>query len=373
MAVTVADIVGLMNRLAPPDLAEPWDNCGLQAGSPGWPADRVRVALDPSYRVIAEACAAGTDLLVTHHPLLFAGLKRVDFERMPGTALKMAVENRLSIFSAHTNLDSAEGGLNDVCAQKLGLQNIRVLDSPRLPEYRKLAVFVPLAHEAAVLSALEDSPAGNYGAYTSCSFTVTGKGRFTPSAGAKPFIGKADESAVADEVRIETIVAADDVRQVVDRIKAVHPYQTMAYDVYPLAGSVGTPRGLGRVGTLETPTTLADLAELAKTRFNVDHVRCAGDPGLPVSRVAVCSGSGAGLMDAFMAASADVFVSGELKHHNGLAAVEAGRGLIDVGHFETECLVVDLLVERLRTLAADSGLKTEIQACAPEENPFRLI
>ncbi len=373
MTVTVADIAGLMNRLAPPDLAEPWDNCGLQAGSPRWPADRIRVALDPSYRVIADVCEDGADLLITHHPLLFSGLKTVDFERMPGNALKMAVENRLSIFSAHTNLDSAAGGLNDVCADKLGLKDIRVLDSPRMPEYRKLAVFVPLTHEGDVLRVLEDSPAGNYGAYSSCSFAVNGKGRFKPSAEASPFIGKAGEIAEADEVRIETIVAACDLRGVIERIKSVHPYETMAYDVFPLAGSVGTAQGLGRVGGLEKPMRLADLAGLVKQRFGIDHVKVAGDPELSVSSVAVCSGSGAGLMDRFFASSADVFVSGELKHHNGLAAVESGRGLIDAGHFETEHLVVDLLVERLRALAAEAGLAADIKGCQGEENPFRLV
>ena len=373
MTVTVADIAGLMNRLAPPDLAESWDNCGLQAGSPGWPAEHIRVALDPSYEVVAAACEAGADLLVTHHPLLFSGLKRIDFERMPGSVLKMAVENRLSIFSAHTNLDSAAGGLNDVCAEKLGLRDIRVLDSPRLPEYRKLAVFVPLTHEEAVLGALEDSPAGNYGAYSSCSFSVNGKGRFKPLPGAAPFIGTAGEVAVADEVRIETIVAAADVAKVLSRIRAVHPYETMAYDVFPLAGSVGRAQGLGRIGVLEKRLTLTALAALVKARFGVDHVRVAGAPTLSVSRVAVCSGSGASLMDAFLASSAEVFISGELKHHNGITVRECGRGLIDVGHFETECLVVDLLVGRLRALAAEAGLATDIQACRQEENPFRLV
>ena len=373
MAVTVADIAGLMNRLAPPDLAESWDNCGLQAGSPGWPANRIRVALDPSYEVIVSACEAGADLLVTHHPLLFSGLKRVDFTRMPGSALKMAVENRLSIFSAHTNLDSATGGLNDACAEKLGLQDIRVLDSPRLPEYRKLAVFVPGTHEDAVLGALEDSPAGNYGAYSSCSFSVNGKGRFKPSAEASPFIGSAGAMTVADEVRIETIVAAADLEDVVSRIRAVHPYETMAYDVFPLAGSVGRAQGLGRIGALEKPLTLDALAGLVRERFGVDHVRVAGASDLSVSRVAVCSGSGASLMDAFLASSAEVFVSGELKHHNGLAARESGRGLIDVGHFETEYLVVDLLVGRLRALAAGAGLDVDIQACQQEDNPFRRV
>ena len=373
MTTTVADMTRLMNRLAPPDLAEPWDNCGLQAGSPLWPAKRVWIALDPSQTVIADACAAGIDLLITHHPLLFAGVKRVDFECMPGVALKMAADNRLSIFSAHTNLDSATGGLNDFCAGKLDLKDTRVLSSPRKPEYRKLAVFVPQTHEAAVLEALERTRAGNYGAYTCCSFTVQGKGRFKPSTDASPFIGTAGEVAVADEARIETIVAVEDLESVIDRIRAVHPYETMAYDVFPLAGSVGRARGIGRVGALAAPMSLAALAGLVKERFGIEAVRVAGDPDMNVSRVAVCSGSGASLMDDFLASPADVLVTGELKHHNGLAVRDAGKGLIDVGHFETECLVVDLLVGRLRELAAGAGVEAEIEGCRQERNPFILM
>jgi dinuclear metal center YbgI/SA1388 family protein len=373
MTVTVADMAGLMNRLAPPELAESWDNGGLQAGSYGWSADHVRVALDPSFDVIADACAAGVNLLITHHPLLLSGVKSVDFDRMPGRAIQMAAEHRLSIFSAHTSLDSAAGGLNDVCAQRLGLTQTRILSGPRKPEYRKLAVFVPETHEAVVLRALEGTRAGIYGEYSCCSFTVRGTGRFKPSAGATPFIGTAGEVATADEVRIETIVAADDLAGVVERIRSVHPYETMAYDVFPLAGSVGKAQGMGRVGRLETPMTLAAFAGFVRDRFGAEQVRMAGDPDLTVASVAVCSGSGSSLMADFFASRADVFVSGEFKHHNGIAAREAGRGLVDAGHFETERLVVDLLVRRLRELAAEAGLTPDIQGVWQERNPFARI
>ncbi|MEW6077084.1 MAG: Nif3-like dinuclear metal center hexameric protein [Thermodesulfobacteriota bacterium] len=373
MTVTVADMAGLMNRLAPPELAESWDNCGLQAGSYGWSADLVWVSLDPSYEVIAAACAAGVNLLITHHPLLLSGIKNIDFESMPGRAIRLAAEHRLSIFSAHTSLDSADGGLNDVCAERLELTETRVLASPRQPDYRKLAVFVPETHETVVLRALEDTPAGVYGAYSCCSFTVRGTGRFKPSAGASPFIGTAGEVATADEVRIETIVAADDLQGVIERIRSVHPYETMAYDVFPLAGSVGKARGMGRVGRMKTPMPLAAFADFVKERFGADHVRMAGDPDLTVASVAVCSGSGSSLMGDFFASGADAFVSGEFKHHNGLAAREAGRGLVDAGHFETERLVVGLLVRRLRELAAEAGLTPAIQGVEQEKSPFLRV
>jgi len=373
MTVTVADMARLVDRLAPPELAEPWDNCGLQAGCYGWKADRVWVALDPSYPVVAAACRAGVNLLITHHPLLLATIKTVDFETMPGRALKLAAENRLSILSAHTSLDSAVGGLNDCCAARLGLGDIRVLAAPSQPAYFKLAVFVPETHEAQVLRALEETRAGEYGAYSCCSFSVRGQGRFKPADGASPFIGAPGQLATVEEVRIETIVASADLAATVARVRAAHPYETMAYDVFPLAGSVGEPRGLGRIGSLGKAMPLSDFAGYVKERFGIAHIRVAGDPNLSVKTVAVCSGSGSSLMGDFFASGADVFVSGEFKHHNGLAVRDAGRGLIDAGHFETECLVVDLLVGRLRELAAQDGLSPDIQGCPAEENPFYLL
>ncbi|MDY6825168.1 MAG: Nif3-like dinuclear metal center hexameric protein [Thermodesulfobacteriota bacterium] len=373
MTTTTAGMMRLMHRIAPQYLAEEWDNCGLQAGRPDQPVNRVWVALDPSLAVVTEACAGGADMLITHHPLLMGRIKTLDFNRMPGRAVQMAAENGLSIFSAHTNLDSAEGGLNDLCAQRIGLFRTAVLTASKPDGFVKLAVFVPVEHEESIMAALEKTPAGTFGEYSACSFAVRGTGRFKPSAHASPFIGKAGEVSRVDEVRVETIVDSRDVHAVVDSLKAAHPYETMAYDIFPLSGSVGRSQGLGRIGALEVSVPLADFAESVKAGFGVESVRVAGDPGMMVRTVALCSGSGSGLMGDFLSSSADVYVSGDLKYHDGMAATDAGRALVDVGHFETECLVVDLLEDRLKTLAAEADMDVIIEGYKAEQNPYTRV
>lgn len=373
MSVTVKDMAGLMDHLAPPVLAEDWDNCGLQVGSFDAPVRSVWVALDPSREVVTAACEAGVDLLITHHPLFISPLSRVDTARMPGQAIAMAIQHGLSIFSAHTNLDSAAGGVNDICAERLGLLDCRVLAPSAGAAYFKLAFFVPESHEQTLLDVLAGTRAGTVGKYSCCSFASRGTGRFKPSEAADPFIGSAGEISRVEEVRIETVVEQSDLGTVVRLLKDHHPYETMAYDIFPLSGSIAPRQGLGRIGSLAEPMTLGELAREAKKAFGVDQVRVAGDVDTPVKQVAVCSGSGSGLMTAFLASGADVYVSGDLKYHDGVDAGAAGRGLIDVGHFGTEIPVVAVLVEKLTALAATADLPIKITEYTSERAPYVMI
>jgi len=373
MTATVKDIIALMNRIAPPDLAESWDNCGLQAGSADWPVRTIWTALDPAPAVIEAACAAGVEMLVTHHPLYMSPPRSLDFERLPGRLLKMAADHRLSIFSAHTNFDSVAGGLNDLCARRLGLQDVRVLSPAAAQAFCKLAVFVPETHEAELIRALEATPAGTFGEYASCSFATRGTGRFRPLAGASPYIGQAGELAAVAEVRLETIVETRELGRVIEAVRQAHPYETMAYDVFPLAGGPDSPHGLGRLGELEQAMTLRDFGAYVRDRFEVAGVSLAGDPELRVKTVALCSGSGGSLMSVFLASPAQVYVSGDLKYHDGTAARDAGRGLVNVGHFETEHLAAGALAERLGRLTGETGLAVAVEAYRQEESPYTWI
>jgi dinuclear metal center YbgI/SA1388 family protein len=292
---------------------------------------------------------------------------------MPGKVLALAATHGLSIFSAHTNLDSAEGGLNDRCAECIGLQGLRVLSGSGQADHVKLAFFVPVEHESRLLETLAATSAGTLGCYACCSFSVRGMGRFKPLDGASPFIGRVGEITRVEEVRVEAIVAARDLKGVVDALKKAHPYETMAYDVFPLAGGIGSMQGLGRVGELERPMTLQSFADHVKQRFAVDRVGVAGDLSLPVKTVAVCSGSGSSLIRDFLSSGADVFVSGDLKYHDGMTVSAAGRGLIDVGHFETERLVIDLLVKKLTDEARRAGFDVQVAGYTGERNPYLFL
>lgn len=372
MSANVASVAVLMERLAPAFLAEEWDNAGLQVGRPDWPVQRVLVALDATPDVVTAACRERADLLITHHPLIFKPLRSVDLNTAIGGVIGKAIRHKLAVFAAHTNLDKAAGGVNDVLAGRIGLKNLSVLAAAAGQEKVKLAVYVPLAYEKTVLTAFHASGAGTIGAYSNCTFRSRGKGTFRPGPGATPFSGTVGEVHTADEIRIEAVVERPKLPGILAQIASRHPYETMAYDVFPLV-SDDAGQGLGRVGELERPVTLEVFADQVRERLKLKYLRVAGKPDLPVSRAAVCSGSGSGLLSGFYASGAQAYVSGDLHYHDARDVEAAGLGLIDVGHFASEHLIVEDLAERLRALAAAERLAVDIRACRIENDPFRVV
>ena len=369
MAATVGDFIDIMESFAPVSLAEDWDNAGLQVGHRDWSVKTVWVALDPLPLVVEAACRNGVDLLITHHPLIFRPLKAVDFAEPTGRSILHAAQNRLAVYAAHTNFDSVTGGLNDIFAGRLGLTNLAPLVATRSDGLYKLVVFVPEEHEQRLLAALFESPAGEIGAYSGCSFRSPGRGTFKPGQNAEPFSG--DRGRVNDvaEVKIETVVKQHDLLQVIAHLRSHHPYETMAYDVYPLT-QPETTFGIGRVGDLTKSSDLRSLAHRVKRSLGVETLRVVGDPGLSVKRVAVCTGSGASLVRAFLKSTADVFISGDLRYHDARDTEAARRGLIDVGHFASEHIIIAALTERLQESAVAAGFDATISACRLEKEPF---
>jgi dinuclear metal center YbgI/SA1388 family protein len=265
----LADALALLESIAPETLAEQWDNVGLQIGDPRALVRTVMVALDPSPAVIDHACAEGIDLLVTHHPLFFRPVQKIELATPLGGAVARAIRGGLAVACLHTNLDAAADGLNDMLAARLGLSGTR-----------------PLA---------------------------------------------------------------------------------------PIKDGPGAPHGLGRVGELDRAMPLRALAADVKARLGSEALRLAGNPELAVRRVAVCAGSGGSLLAAFFASDAQVFVSGDLRYHEARAVEEAGRGLIDVGHFHSEHLVKEALAERLRDGFAARGHRVEVRTCPKEKDPFSVV
>jgi dinuclear metal center YbgI/SA1388 family protein len=372
MTITVADVIKIMERLAPSHLAEKWDNVGLQVGRRDWPVKRIWVALDPAENVVASACQKKADLLITHHPLIFKPLKSLDFNTPAGDIIHKASQHQLAIFSAHTNLDSVSDGVNDVLASKIGLKNINVLQKIADSEVCKLVVYVPTEYEERILNALFETKAGKIGEYSCCSFRSGGKGTFKPEARAKPFIGEVSKISHADEVRVETVVPKGDLAGVIEHVRKNHPYQRMAYDIYPLLTSESR-HGLGRVGEIDGETTLASFALKIKKELGLGMVKTAGPPNLLVRKAAVCSGSGSSLMNAFLSSEADVYITGDLRYHDARDAEVSGRGLIDVGHFASERIIVEVLAERLGNLLSESGSDVHVEACQLEKDPFLFV
>jgi len=372
MTATVAQFERLLNDLAPQHLAESWDNVGLQIGSRSWPVKKVWTALDPLPEVVAAACEHKVDLLVTHHPLFFKPLKQIDCEASLGRIAAMALAGKLAIFCAHTNLDSTVGGVNDVLGEQMGLGQLRVLGASADAGMSKLVVFAPETHTRAVMDALFAEGAGRIGNYSCCSFRCMGTGSFWPDEQAAPALGQVGLLNEVPESRIEVLISNDNVDRMVNAAKQAHPYETMAYDVYPLTAR-DHRTGLGRVGSLAAAMPLDRFARHLKSALRLPVVKIAGSADRPVQSVALCSGSGASLLKQAVASGADAYVSGDIGYHTARDAQQAGIGLVDIGHFGSEHIIVDVLAAAIRAAAAAAGIPAVVEASDLETDPFHYV
>jgi dinuclear metal center YbgI/SA1388 family protein len=331
----LADVVAALDELYPPAWAESWDAVGLVVGDPDAVVRRVLFAVDPVAPVVAEAAERGADLLVTHHPLYLRGTTTVAATDPKGRVVHRLVAGGCGLFVAHTNADVAAPGVSDALAEAIGLTDVRPLSARAAEPLDKLVVFVPVADADRVLDAVASEGAGAIGDYERCAWRTTGEGTFRPLPGASPTVGAVGEVAAVEEARLEVVLPRARRDAVVRALLSSHPYEEPAYDVFELAALLG-PRGLGRVGRLPEPRTLAELtkhvaAALPATAWGV---RAAGDPMKVVETLAVCGGAGDDLFDE-AAAAADAYLTADLRHHPSSEAPE-GLALLDAAHWATE-------------------------------------
>ena len=367
----VSNIIDIINKIANPSLAEEWDNPGMQVGSHTADVTRIMVALDPLPTVIDAAISASCQLLVTHHPLMFKPLRSVSTSTVQGRSIHAAIRGGLSIVSMHTNYDSASGGLNDLLAEKIGLSGCRPLRITSTTELSKLVTFVPDDHCEQVRNALFPL-CESIGNYSGCSFSAGGDGTFTPREGAAPFSGTIGVPQRVSEQRLEVLVTRANLPRAVKALLAAHPYEEPAYDLYPLLNE-GRTLGLGRVGHLPESLTLREYSARIRELLDAPLLRYVGDPDSAISKVALCSGSGASLLREGVKAGADVLVTGDVKYHEALDAEDAGICLIDAGHFPTEIIMVDEVSRRL----TESLDKARFRGCQVvpyrlQRDPFRM-
>ena len=372
MLITVNDIIGAMNTIAPSHLAESWDNVGLQVGDPKWKVRRVWMALDPLPEVIQSAAEQKIDLIITHHPLLLDQLSCVDLSNPVGKIIADAIQHKIAIFASHTNLDKVTGGINDIIANILDLKDINAIvpDNNSNPSV-KLVIFTPLSHKKTVLNALFEKNAGVIGHYSKCSFSSDGIGTFQADKAAKPYIGKKDKLEQVDECRIETIVPLRDVYKIIRHVQECHPYETMAYDIYPLKER-SSNIGIGRTGFLNNPMLLKDLANKIVKVLNIPYVRMIGDPEMMINQLALCSGSGGSLLKTVFSLGVQAYVTGDLKYHDARDIEARKMGAIDVEHFETEHIFIEHLIPRLKAYCDSKNWSVEILPCPIEKSPFQI-
>lgn len=338
MTVTVAGVVADLERRYDPRWAESWDAVGLVCGDPDAPVERVHFAVDPVLAVADEAIALGAQLLVTHHPLFLGGTTSVAATTAKGRVVHRLLTAGVALYVAHTNADAADPGVSDALAAALGIYDVAPLDPRPAEPVDKVVTFVPAADVDRVLDALSAAGAGTIGHYSRCAFLGAGTGTFRPETGANPTLGVVGKVTRVAEVRIEMVVPRRSRPDAVRALLAAHPYEAPAYDVIELA-ALPSSRGLGRVGMLATPVSLAQFTAQVADALPATPagVRAAGDPERAIRRVAVCGGSGGDLAAAAAAAGADVLVTADLKHHATAEAVaDTGVALIDAGHWATE-------------------------------------
>ena len=372
MSDTVRDWLGTLHELYPPAQAASWDNPGLQVGDPADEVTRVLLTLDVTAAVVAEAAAEPATLVVAHHPLLFRPLAALTPATASGRTALLAARRGVAVAAAHTNLDVAQdgAGTSDPLAACLDLRDTRPLTTELREGGRcKIATFAPPEAVEQVIDAMAAAGAGTIGEYERCSFRVRGTGTFRPSEHADPYSGEIGQDAAEDEFRVEMEVPRSRAGAVIRALHEAHPYDEAAYDLVPMIE--GGEVGFGRVGRLPEPITLETVAERVRERLPARHLRFAGDPERRVETVACVGGAGDSMIPAALGAGVDVLITGDLRHHVTLDALELGLALIDAGHHATEVAAMPAFAERLEARARRRGLTAPVVASRVATGPWR--
>lgn len=339
--ITIGDIYDDIDSFAPFSTALGFDNVGLLVGSRKDPVERILVALDITPAVIEEAKRQGAQLIVSHHPVIFQPLRRLSRDSIPYQLAQAGI----GAVCAHTNLDMARGGVNDCLGETLGLKNLSCFVEESSVPYWKIAVFVPVNDAQKVTDAMAKAGAGKLGQYEACSFTVQGKGAFLPQEGAHPAIGQCGMLEKVDECRVEMLCSPDALPSVLEAMRETHPYEEPAFDVIKNYGVMKQFPG-AMVGEWETPMQPREFVAHVKERLHCEGVRYV-EGTRPIKRVAFCGGAGGDRIFEAIAGNVEAYVTGEMKHHEWLAASQSELTVVDAGHFKTETIIVARLVQRL--------------------------
>lgn len=332
-SVKTSHVFQVMESWAPLHLAYDWDPVGLQIGSYSKEVKKVMVTLDVLEAVVDEAIEKDVDLIIAHHPMMFKPLRRIDVNDVKGRIIEKLIKHDITVYAAHTNLDIAKDGVNDMLAKRLDLTDIKPLTDLYHEPLYKLAVFVPHTHVEPVMDALSEAGAGHIGNYSHCTFQTEGTGTFKPLAGANPYIGSTDQLEKVAETKIETIIKGHQLHHALQKMIAAHPYEEVAYDIYPLDNKTNQPLGLGRIGRLAESMTFEALVHHVKEKLGLKHVRVIGDLAAQINKVAVLGGSGEKYIQVAKRHGADAYITGDLTFHHAQDAMEAGLQVIDAGHY----------------------------------------
>jgi len=338
----LSDLCSYLDSAVPLSFQEGYDNSGLQVGQPEKEISSALVTLDITELVIDEAIQKGCDIIISHHPLIFSSIKKITGRSPSDRILIRAIKNDIAVYSSHTNLDMVSYGVSKKMAQKLGLENVRVLQTLK-NRLVKLVTFVPEDHLDKVRDAIFNAGAGVIGNYDRCGFAVTGTGSFKAGEDTNPFAGEKGKLHFEKEVRFETILFSHLKEKVIKALLDTHPYEEVAYDIYPIEND-NIDFGLGCSGYFQEPVNENDFLGLISSVFGAPGIRYSRLTGKPVKKVALCGGSGASLLNDAIMCRADAFVTADIKYHTFYEA-EDRILLVDCGHYETEKFSTEILYD----------------------------
>lgn len=356
----VADVIAVLEDLAPKSSQESYDNAGLLVGDKNQTITSVMICLDCTEDVVADAIKKGCNLIIAHHPVIFKGLKSLTGANYVERTILSCIKNTISLYAIHTNLDNYDKGVNFEIGNRIGLKNMQVLE-PKKDVLYKLVVFIPSDSLEKVSSALFSAGAGKIGDYEECHFYASGTGTFKPVNDANPTSGKLNEVSKVEEFKAEYLVSSHRLQSVIKAMHAAHPYEEVAHDIIALANKNQT-EGSGMVGELETEIDEIEFLSMLKQTFKCGAIRHTPLLNKKIKKVAFCGGSGSFLLAKAKAVKADIFITGDFKYHEFFDA-ENQILIADIGHYESEQftsnLIADILKKKFTTFAVQlTGVNT---------------
>jgi len=359
-------VIDSLESLAPPLLQEGYDNAGLITGNENANCTGILISLDATEGVVNEALKRGCNLVVSHHPIVFSGLKRITGKNYVQKAVIKAIKNDIALYAIHTNLDNVLKGVNGRIASMLGLKKISVLSSKE-NLLKKLYTFVPVNNADKIRRAIFDAGGGHIGNYEECSFNAEGFGTFKGGADTDPYVGKPGELHRENEIKVEVIFPAWLEARIIKSLLAAHPYEEVAYDIIRLDNKFSSI-GSGVIGELDQPKDEVEFLKLLKEKFGLQIIKHTQLQNKPVSKVAVCGGAGSFLISSALASGVDFFITSDIKYHEFFDANDK-MVIADIGHYESEQFTVNLLQEFLeQKFPTFAVLKTEVNT-----NPVRYF
>ncbi|REC75579.1 Nif3-like dinuclear metal center hexameric protein [Chryseobacterium elymi] len=360
--MTISEVISKIENRIPLQQAEDFDNVGLLCGVPGRSVSGILVCHDALENVVDEAIQKNCNLIVCFHPIIFSGLQSLTGKNYVERAILKAIENKIAIYAIHTAFDNDFFGVNHEICSQLGLKDLRILQ-PKKNNLKQLSVFVPKEYSEKVKEALFAAGAGNIGFYDECSFTLNGNGTFRPVEGSNPFSGQQNIRENADEDMISVIFEAYKKEKVISAMKAAHPYEEVAHQVYQLDNE-NQHSGLGMYGDFEEAMDEQDFLRTVKEKFGLEIIKHSNFTHKKIRRVGVLGGSGASGIKAALSQKCDAYLTGDIKYHDYFQA-ESKMLICDIGHYESEQFVTQQLFEILSQKFSTFAISKSIEKTNP--------